>query len=271
MRFVILSLLSFLLSLQLFENGTTAQTPNWQTEIYDNQWLNGEPVVRRTDGRIDFQWGGGSPSGGVESDFFSIRWTSSLYLNDNSRIRFNVQADDGIRVFVDGQTVLYAWEGQAKAGAAADRWLSAGNHTVVVEYYEHSGNAYAFFDYVTVETDADRPDLIPTVTPSVQLPTSTPVPFVTETAHPQLTSTPVPSTTNTPWPTSTSAPTMTNTPWPTSTSTSQLTSTATPFVTETPHATPIINLTLFLTATPRTMSPAATTTYKGIHHCNFIP
>jgi hypothetical protein len=179
-------------------NRVTAQSNRWQTEIYDNQWLSGEPTVRRSDGIIGFEWGNRAPSGGVAVDFFSIRWTTTIFLNENSRIRFSVRADDGIRVLVDGQTVLYAWEGQAKAGGAADKWLSAGNHTIVVEYHEHSGNAYAFFDYMAVETDADRPDLIPTVTPSVPLPTSTPVPFVTDTPRPFAMSTVVPFMTNSP-------------------------------------------------------------------------
>lgn len=253
------SLLILLGSLLFFANQTAAQTTNWQTEIYDNQWLNGQPVVRRTDGAIGFNWGTNAPSGNVESDFFSVRWTSQMFLEANSRIRFNVRADDGIRVFVDGQTVLYAWEGQAKAGAAADRWLTAGSHTVVVEYYEHSGNAYAFFDFETVETDADRPDLIPTVTPSVPLPTTTPLPFSTNTPRPR---TPVPTWTREPFKTNTPRPA---TPVPTWTPLPANTSTPRPFPTSTPLPTHIVP-----TARPtQTLTPTSTPASPRI--CDFTP
>ncbi len=212
MKFGALILLLFV-SLSILANRTAAQTNRWQTEIYDNIWLNGEPVVRRTDGVIGFDWGAGTPSSGVEPDFFSIRWTSQMVVREDSTFRFNVRADDGIRVFVDGQTVLYAWEGQAKPGVAADRWLSAGSHTIVVEYFEHSGNAYAFFDYALVESGIATPNPILTVTPSSPLPTTTPVPFVTNTLSPPI-ATSVPANTNTPLAPATFLPTMTQTPRP---------------------------------------------------------
>lgn len=256
MRFWASPFLLLLAGLCVFATPATAQTTSWQTEIYDNIWLTGQPIVRRNDGAIAFAWGEGSPSGGVEPDFFSVRWTATITLNDHSRLRFNVRADDGIRVFVDGQTVLYAWEGQAKAGAAADKWLTAGSHTVVVEYYEHSGNAYAFFDYETVETDADRPDLIPTVTPSVPLPTSTPVPFSTHTPRPFATSIPAPFPTHTPPPPATPVPTWTRIP--PVTDTPRPTATVEPLPTDTPRPT----LTSTSTPTTQPIPPTVTSVPK---------
>ena len=53
--------------------------------------------------------------------------------------------DDGIRVLVDGNPVIDGWLYQAPTTYAADVPLSEGQHTVVVEYFEHTGGAVAKF------------------------------------------------------------------------------------------------------------------------------
>ena len=53
--------------------------------------------------------------------------------------------DDGIRVLVDGTPVVDGWFYQAPTTYTADVALSAGEHTVVVEYFEHTGGAVARF------------------------------------------------------------------------------------------------------------------------------
>jgi formylglycine-generating enzyme required for sulfatase activity len=53
---------------------------------------------------------------------------------------FVVDADEGVRVKLDGETVLDAWRGEAKVHKFT-RWLGGGAHTLVVEYREGSGPA----------------------------------------------------------------------------------------------------------------------------------
>lgn len=53
--------------------------------------------------------------------------------------------DDGIRVLVDGTEVVNGWFYQAPTTYAADVALSGGQHTVIVEYFEHTGGAIARF------------------------------------------------------------------------------------------------------------------------------
>ena len=53
--------------------------------------------------------------------------------------------DDGIRVRVDGDVVVNGWFYQAPTTYTADVPLTAGEHTVVVEYFEHTGGATAVF------------------------------------------------------------------------------------------------------------------------------
>jgi hypothetical protein len=57
--------------------------------------------------------------------------------------RLAVTGDDGIRVLVDGDVVIDGWHDQPPTNYHADVAMTAGEHTVVVEYYERSGGAVA--------------------------------------------------------------------------------------------------------------------------------
>ena len=75
--------------------------------------------------------------------------------------QFSTTSDDGSRVFVDGQLVVNAWQDQNLATTTANKQMTAGDHTVVVEYYENAGGAAMQFDYQY------RPDLGGFVTDAV--------------------------------------------------------------------------------------------------------
>ena len=113
-------------------------------EYFDDSTLTGGPVLARTDDAIDFDWGAGSPNTVVPSDQFSARWTRTKTYAAGT-YRFSVTGDDGIRVLVDGHQVIDGWLYQAPTTYTADIPLSEGQHTVVVEYFEHTGGAVARF------------------------------------------------------------------------------------------------------------------------------
>jgi glucose/arabinose dehydrogenase len=113
-------------------------------EYFDNSALSGEPVLTRSDDVVDFDWGEGSPNFVVPLNLFSARWTRTKSYAAGI-YRFTVTGDDGIRVFVDGTQVIDGWFYQAPTTYTADVSLSEGPHTVVVEYFEHTGGAVARF------------------------------------------------------------------------------------------------------------------------------
>ena len=87
-------------------------------------------------------WGTGSPVPEVGPDDFSVRWTGQFYFVSGFHY-FIAQADDGIRVFVDGVRIINGWRDQSTTSFFVARRMSAGEHTVVIEYYEHGGDAVA--------------------------------------------------------------------------------------------------------------------------------
>ena len=121
-----------------------ADSTGWKGEYFNNISLSGVPTWTRTDSSINFNWGDGSPDSRLPADEFSVRWTRSVTF-DGGRYRFNVEADDGIRVYLDNALILDQWHDQAATVYSVDRLLTAGAHSLRVEYYERSSGALARF------------------------------------------------------------------------------------------------------------------------------
>lgn len=117
---------------------------NWQGEYYNNTDLSGSPVLTRTDGDINFNWGAGSPGDAVNADNFSVRWTTTVNFPQSGRWRFVVGADDGVRMTIDVTQILNEWHGNPEGYRTYEvdvYALTAGNHDLTVEYYEATGDA----------------------------------------------------------------------------------------------------------------------------------
>ncbi len=120
---------------------TPTPTAGWRGEYYTNQNLSGAAALVRTDAAVDFNWGTGSPAGGViAADHFSARWTQSLTFNPG-RYRFVVNADDGARLWVNNTLVIDKWVDQQGGALTAEIDLPGGQIPIKLEYYENVGGA----------------------------------------------------------------------------------------------------------------------------------
>ena len=113
----------------------------WNAVYYDNQTLAGDPVLRRQEDTVDFDWGRGAPAASIPPDGFSAAWTREIALSGGS-YRFTTFSDDGVRLFVDGQRVIDSWR-PMRGYRTATVWLTEGKHTVRLEYFERAGIALA--------------------------------------------------------------------------------------------------------------------------------
>ena len=100
----------------------------------------GELVLTREDPFIDFYWGGNPPDPSMESEHFQVRWTGDIYANEEGMYVFNTYSDDGVRLIVDGDTLINAWY-ESAGNIYADVSLNQGVHELVLEYYENGGAA----------------------------------------------------------------------------------------------------------------------------------
>ncbi len=100
----------------------------------------------RYDSAIDFEWYEGPPGvAGVGPDNFSVRWRGTFYVSQPGWYVFFATADDGIRVWLDGEQdanlIINKWFDQPPYTYQAIRYLSAGGHNFRVDYYERGGGA----------------------------------------------------------------------------------------------------------------------------------
>ncbi|WP_285474703.1 PA14 domain-containing protein [Actinoplanes sp. NBRC 101535] len=124
--------------------GDVGPVDGWTGEYFAGTTLTGDPVLTRQDDTIGFDWGDGSPGPGIPADGFSARWTRTADWAEGT-YRFAATGDDGIRVRLDGVTVVDGWSDHGPTTFTADIAVGSGEHTVVVEYYEAGGGAVARF------------------------------------------------------------------------------------------------------------------------------
>lgn len=128
----------------------TCAGTDWAADYYINdKSMTNAPDLSRCDPAIDFSWGAGGPGAPIWNDLFSARWTRTVDLAAGT-YKFDLQADDGIRFLIDGVLVLDGWRDQGVTPYSVTKSLTAGNHTLVVEYYEGGGDATAKFSYAAV-------------------------------------------------------------------------------------------------------------------------
>ncbi len=115
-------------------------TDAWTAIFYANRDLDGAPVLQRQDASIRFDWQAGQPGPTVASDDFSAAWTTTRHFQAGA-YRFFARADDGVRIYVDDVLVVADWNIHPATRSFGDIYLSRGNHTIRVQYFEAGGLA----------------------------------------------------------------------------------------------------------------------------------
>lgn len=127
-------------------------TDGWIGEFYGNQNLQGSPIILGGDNalkpitNLSFDWGRGAPDELLPNDHFSARFTKQINVAATGTYKFTVKADDGIRVYVDGKSILDDWKNGGMSGNT-NVVLNPGNHTLKVEYYDYTSLAHVSVSY----------------------------------------------------------------------------------------------------------------------------
>ncbi len=117
---------------------------SWVAEYFNNNSLSGSPVVVQTEVLPNHNWGGGAPLPGLPDDNFSVRWTSTQNIPAGN-YTVTARADDGVRVILNGVTVINQFGPATGQTYTANVNLPGGNTQIVVEYVEYGG--VAFIEY----------------------------------------------------------------------------------------------------------------------------
>ncbi len=121
-----------------------------KAEYFANTNFEGTPEIVRYENKVYFDWQLGAPKGLSVSDYFTVRWSGKLTVGEED-IFFNAFSDDGIRIIIDGETVVDGWDTYNKHFRT--EYLKAGTtHDITIEYCD--GNEYAHI-FVTAHYDGE--------------------------------------------------------------------------------------------------------------------
>jgi PA14 domain. len=138
-------------------DGTTVRDAAWPTAL-KNQWhaeyhngsnLNAGPTWVQNEAEINHQWGTNAPGNGkwgVWNDNFSARWTGTFAFSAGD-YSFKADSNDEVKVWIDGQLLL-----DSASLKQTTRFISAGDHNLVVEYRHRNGAASLRFGWQSENT-----------------------------------------------------------------------------------------------------------------------
>lgn len=122
----------------------------WYGEYWNNTGQSGLPAVVRNDAAINFNWGFGSPEPSrIFADNFSARWSRAISF-EGGIYRFGVNADDGFRLYVDGNLVMDFIGFEGNQSRAVDVSVPPGSRSVRLDYVERGGQSVVKFNYFRV-------------------------------------------------------------------------------------------------------------------------
>ena len=130
--------------------GGPAFYPNWRAEYFNNTAVSGAPVLVRDEATINQNWGTGSPGAGVNSDFWSARWTRQFSASAG-QYRIILTSDDGSRLFINDQLIIDNWRVQGPTSRGANYFTSGGTFNVRVEFFENTGGASLRGDLIVIQ------------------------------------------------------------------------------------------------------------------------
>ena len=137
----------------------------WRAEYFGNRDLQGRPaVVLNEDGPINHDWGANGPGYDLPAEDFSARYTRMVDFACG-RYRFNVHADDGVRVTVGKQAIVDSWKEQV-GDFQPEVDLAGESLPVTVEYFQRGWGAALRVDWELISTSGcggPNPDLRPYV------------------------------------------------------------------------------------------------------------
>ena len=110
-------------------------------EYFDDKELRSR-IATRVDPVVDFSWGRDRPHPAVGDDDFSVQWTGWVQPAYSEAYTFYAVADDGVRLSVDGRSVIEQWSDHYPTEHAGAIELQSGHrYRLRMRYYENSGEA----------------------------------------------------------------------------------------------------------------------------------
>ncbi|MDX3453771.1 PA14 domain-containing protein [Streptomyces sp. ME02-8801-2C] len=149
---------------------TTCTAPVYTRQFFANTTFSGTPKKTDCDASIAENWGANAPATGLPKDNFGVRWTLTRDFGSGGPFAVTAAAQDGIRVYVDGQRKVDLWKNvTTTVRKTVNLTIPSGRHTLRIDYANWTGNANVNFAYAprtsaTVDKVKPLAPTAPTVT-----------------------------------------------------------------------------------------------------------
>jgi len=97
-------------------------------------------------------------NGQIPPENFSARWQGYLLIPQDDRYTFFLTADDGAKLFIDGQCLIDEWQDNDSTEFTTALLLKKGKHALRIDYYNHWGKAVLKLFWMH---DGQRKTLVP--------------------------------------------------------------------------------------------------------------
>ena len=114
----------------------------FHAEYFKNIHFEGAPVVKQTEKKINYSWAAGTELEGMPKDYFSVKWYSTMCVDETADYEFTLGGDDGYKLFINDQPIIDDWTPGGFRTTNVTKTLKAGEkYHVRVEYYQQGGGA----------------------------------------------------------------------------------------------------------------------------------
>jgi len=107
---------------------------------YDNKDFTA-PILQRVDPMVNFDWKENAPDTALGADKFSVRWTGQVQAQFSEAYTFNVKADDGVRLWIDGKKVIDTWSKTGSNKTLPIQMEAGRKYAITLDYFENKGPA----------------------------------------------------------------------------------------------------------------------------------
>src|SRR5665213_3669698 len=126
---------------------------NTTATAFANASFNTPATLVRTDAVVNFNWNTVGPDPKIGQTKFAVRWTGSVQPQFNETYTFYATADDGVRLWVNGQLLADGWVDQAPTTYQGSITLKAQElYNIRMDYYQNGGGAVAQLQWSSPST-----------------------------------------------------------------------------------------------------------------------
>ena len=103
-----------------------------------------------------------TPDPSMGEDTFSVEWTGKVKTDFNEKYVFHTFSDDGVKVLLDGTTIIDNWADHTPANDESTPLLmTIGKHDIVVKFRENTGDAIIRLCWYTKNSGNVSDQIIP--------------------------------------------------------------------------------------------------------------